>query len=108
MLRTCKIYSLVQYSIINYCHYAVHYIPMTDFFHTWNFLPFDPLNLPLWQLPVSTVLYICELGFCLLVRVHIQVKPHSISLSLNPCLLHWQVDSLSLSHQGSPVLASLS
>ena len=24
----------------------------------------------------------------------------------NPCLLHWQVDSLSLSHQGSPVLVS--
>ena len=23
---------------------------------------------------------------------------------LNPCLLHWQVDSLSLSHQGSPVI----
>ena len=66
MPRTCKIYSLMQYSIINYCHYPVHYIPMTDCFYTWNFLPFDPFNLPLWQLPVSTVLYICELSFCLL------------------------------------------
>ena len=27
---------------------------------------------------------------------------------LNPCLLHWQVDSLSLSHQGSPVICYLS
>ena len=25
----------------------------------------------------------------------------------NPCLLHWQVDSLSLSHQGSPVVKFL-
>ena len=25
-----------------------------------------------------------------------------LDLGLNPCLLHWQVDSLPLSHQGSP------
>ena len=25
----------------------------------------------------------------------------------NPCLLHWQVDSLPLSHQGSPILTIL-
>ena len=25
-----------------------------------------------------------------------------IAVALNPCLLHWQVDSLPLSHQGSP------
>ena len=25
---------------------------------------------------------------------------------LNPCLLHWQVDSLPLSHQGSPLFSN--
>ena len=25
----------------------------------------------------------------------------------NPCLLHWQADSLSLSHQGSPICSSV-
>ena len=45
------------------------------------------------------------------------VKTHRLCCSMacgiflhqvfNPCLLHWQMDSLSLSHQGSPIVSSL-
>ena len=41
------------------------------------------------------------------------VVTHGLSCStacgqgLNPCLLHWQEDSLPLSHQGSPTLGFL-
>ena len=31
-----------------------------------------------------------------------------VDQELNPCLLHWQVDSLLLSHQGSPTPTLLS
>ena len=33
----------MQYIIINYSHYAVHYIPGTYLFYNWNFVPFDSL-----------------------------------------------------------------
>ena len=31
----------MQYSIINYRHHAVHYIPMTHVFYNWTFSPFS-------------------------------------------------------------------
>ena len=36
---------------------------------------------------------------CLLQGIFISFSTHR----LNPCLLHWQADSLPLSHQGSPI-----
>ena len=35
----------MQYSIINYNHHTVHYIPMIYLFYNWKFVPFDYLHL---------------------------------------------------------------
>ena len=36
----------MQYSIINYSHHAIRYIPRTYLFYNWKFVPFD-LPLPI-------------------------------------------------------------
>ena len=35
----------MQYSISNYSHHTVHYIPMIYLFYNWKFVPFDYLHL---------------------------------------------------------------
>ena len=35
----------MHYSIINYSHHAIHYIPMTYFFYNWKPVPFDSLQI---------------------------------------------------------------
>ena len=57
----------MQHSIINFRHYAVHYIPVPDLFYNWKLVPLDPshpfLLLPtpcLWQPPIfSLCIYEC-------------------------------------------------
>ena len=63
---TFKIHSLnisnMQYGIINYSHYAVHYTPMIYLFYNWKFIPFDalspfrPVLVPCyWQPPIGSL-----------------------------------------------------
>ena len=49
MIRTFPIYppsnlQILQYSIINYSHHTVHFIPVTYLFYNWKFVPFDALR----------------------------------------------------------------
>ena len=43
---------------------------------------------------------VCQLSFCV-------ARGIFLDQGSNPCLLHWQVDSLPLSHQGSPIILFL-
>ena len=72
----------MQYSIINYGHYVVYYIPMMYLFYNWKFITFDhlypflpstsPIH-PLTALPLATSSLFSVsmssvlLGFCFLV-----------------------------------------
>ena len=33
--------SSMQFSVVNYGHHAAHYIPMTNLFYSWIYLPFE-------------------------------------------------------------------
>ena len=53
----------------------------------------------------------CSVGFCLVVESRgytLVAVPVACGIfpdqGSNPCLLHWQADSLPLSHQGSPIV----
>ena len=39
-----------QYCIINYSHTVVHYIPVTYLFYNWEFVPFEPLPISIFNL----------------------------------------------------------
>ena len=60
----------MQYSSSNYSHHAVHYIPQTYLFYTWEFAVLTkftvlPTSHPL-PLAYQSVLYTCEFSFLFL------------------------------------------
>jgi len=78
----------MQWSIINYSHPAVDYVPMTCSFYSQNFVPFDLLhsflstpNPHLWQPAIYSLLFMSYGGFVIL-RFHIWARSYSICLSL--------------------------
>lgn len=72
VLRTFRTYrwqlSTMHYNIIDYRHYAVHYIPIISLFYNWKLLPLDPFThfaRPSNSLPSSNHLsFLCIYEFC--------------------------------------------
>ena len=105
--------SNVYYSIINSSRHAGCYIPMTFknsyfLFELWCCVGFSPVVAGGGQsLVVKRGLQ--RTGSIVVVLRLSCSAAHEIFLDQgsNPCLLHWQVDSLPLSYQGSPPLTLL-